>query len=256
MLPRVINLGPLTLHLYGLIIALSIYLGWLLAKKRASQGVKIPQKFFEDPILLIPLFLSIAIARIYHVIDYWSIYKSDLTSILLINRGGLGIWGALIGAIAGLIIVAKFKKLNPLTVLDLASPSLLLGQTLGRFGNYINQEGFGPPTSLPWGVFIEKLNRPAKYQNFSHFHPTFFYEAALDAIFLIVILVFAKNKVLKGQVFGLYLILYATGRFIVEFWRIDTATIGSLKIAHLLSIFTILIGLLIFRTTKKGLDPS
>ncbi|MDP2632767.1 MAG: prolipoprotein diacylglyceryl transferase [Candidatus Curtissbacteria bacterium] len=241
MLPESISIGPLTLHFYGLIIAISIYLGWLLAKRRAPF-YKIPPSLLDEPILLIPLLFSIIGARLYHVMDYWDVYIQDLKSIIYISSGGLGIWGALAGAFIGFWIVAKVKKINLLALLDLSAPSLLLGQAIGRIGNYINQEGFGPPTNLSWGVYINPENRPAQFLTSTHFHPTFFYEAILNLLFFFLILKLSKRK-RPGQVFALYLILYSTGRFLVEFFRIDTATIDSFKIAQLLSVITILVGM-------------
>lgn len=250
MLPPGIDIGPFTIHLYGFIIALSIYAGYALAKKRAYL-YKIPKSLFDEPLLILPLFLSIAGARLYHVLDYWSVYSQNLISIFFVQNGGLGIWGALGGVVLGFYIFAKIRKLNFLTVLDLLAPSLLLGQAIGRIGNYINQEGFGPPTNLPWGVHIRPENRPLQYLNQSHFHPTFFYEAILDLIFFVVLLYLAKKLKIRGQVFALYLILYSLGRFIIEFWRIDTATVGQIKIAHVLSIAAFILGAILFLKTIK-----
>jgi len=258
MLPRSIDLGPVSIHLYGLIIATAIYIGWHLAKKRAHLH-QISTKIFDDPILLIPLVLSIIGARFYHVADNWQIYSTDPVTILYIANGGLGIWGALLGLFLGFAIVARVRKIDLLSTLDLAAPSILLGQSIGRFGNYINQEGFGPPTNAPWGVFIEKQYRPAEFLSSAHFHPTFFYEAVLDFIFVLILLKIAPNLKKKGQVFALYLIFYSVSRFISEFWRIDTWTVGEVKIAHLLSIAAFLIGIYLFinlKTIKKTYSPK
>src|SRR3990167_11185886 len=241
MLPRSIDLGPVSIHLYGLIIAIAVYAGWHLAKKRA-HSYKIPTKIFNDPILLIPLVLSIIGARVYHVADNWQIYNTDPVTILYIANGGLGIWGAILGLFLGFAIVARVRKINLLSTLDLAAPSILLGQAIGRFANYFNQEGFGPPTDMPWGVFIEKQYRPQEFIASTHFHPTFFYESLLNFIFFIILLKISTRLKIKGQVFSLYLIFYSTTRFIVEFWRIDTATIGAVKIAHIIAIAVFLIG--------------
>ncbi|MBI2034806.1 MAG: prolipoprotein diacylglyceryl transferase [Candidatus Levybacteria bacterium] len=143
------------------------------------------------------------------------------------------------------------KRLNIWSILDLAAPSILLGQTIGRIGNYINQEGFGPPTSAPWGVFIDPQNRPTQYVLYTRFHPTFFYEALLDAIFFILLIYLSKRLNVSGQLFAFYLIFYSLARFITEFWRIDTATIGEIKVAHVISIFAFMIGLLLFSTRKR-----
>lgn len=244
-IPKVIEVGPLTFKFYGLIIAAAIFCGWYLAKKRA-RIYKIPEKIFDDPVLLIPLALSIAGARLYHVLDLWSYYGRNLAKIVEIQNGGLGIWGGILGMLLGFLIVAKIKNLNLLTSLDLAAPSIILGQAIGRFGNYINQEGFGPPTNLPWGVFIDPENRPPQYLLYTRFHPTFFYEAALNLIFFILLLYLASKVKIKGQLFALYLIFYSTTRSISEFWRIDTWTVDGLKIAYLFSLAAFIYGVGLF----------
>src|SRR3989344_1748070 len=246
-----IKIGFLTIHLYGLIIAVSIYAGYLLAKRRFS-AYRIPRKIFDDPILLLPLVLAIVGARLYHVLDYWLVYSQRPIEILYIANGGLVIWGAIAGAVLGFWFVAKVRNLNFLSVLDLTAPSLLLGQAIGRLGNYINQEGFGPPTQIPWRVYISPDHRPIIYQNFTHFHPTFFYEAIADLIFFVIIISLASRFKKRGQVFALYLMLYSIGRFIVEFWRIDTATIGTLKVAHVLSVLIFTIGIFLLVKSRQS----
>ncbi len=256
MISSQINIGPITFHLYGFIIAIAIFLGWSLAKKRAKI-YNIPVAIFEDPILLVPLALSIIGARIYHVVDYWRVYKTDPLSIIYIFNGGLGIWGALIGAFIGFFVISKLKKISLLSILDLAAPSFLLAQAFGRIGNYINQEGFGPPSNLPWSVFINKSNRPDQFKEYSYFHPTFFYEAIIDFIFFLIILLISKKTKKPGQTFSIYLILYSTGRVVAEYFRIDTWQIGTFKVAYVLSIATLSLGLLLFffyqTQTKKGI---
>ncbi|OGD93097.1 prolipoprotein diacylglyceryl transferase [Candidatus Curtissbacteria bacterium RIFCSPHIGHO2_01_FULL_41_44] len=249
MLLRSINIGPLTIHLYGLIIALSIYLGWLLAKKRAHI-YKIPQKIFDDPILLVPLAFAIFGARLYHVLDLRDYYLAHKSLIFAIWNGGLGIWGALIGAFIGFWVISKVKNVNLLSILDLAAPSLLLGQSIGRIGNFLNQEAFGPPTGFPWGVYISPGNRPIQFANSTRFHPTFFYEAAIDLVFLVLLLFLTRKLRISGQTFSLYLIFYATGRFIVEFWRIDTWVVGSVKVAQILAVLTLIFGVATFMRAR------
>ncbi|KKP93953.1 MAG: Prolipoprotein diacylglyceryl transferase [Parcubacteria group bacterium GW2011_GWA1_36_12] len=250
MLPKSIDLGPVSIHFYGLIIAIAVYAGWYLAKKRAHLH-QIPAKIFDDPILLIPLVLSIIGARFYHVADNWQIYSTDPVTVLYIANGGLGIWGAILGLFLGFIVVARVRKIDLLSTLDLAAPSILLGQSIGRFGNYINQEGFGPPTSAPWGVFIEKQYRPAEFLSSTHFHPTFFYESILNLIFFIALLKMSGRLKIKGQVFALYLIFYSVSRFISEFWRIDTWVVGTVKVAHVISTIVLALGLYLFIRSKK-----
>lgn len=250
MIPKTINVGPLTFHLYGVVFSIAILIGWILAKRRAGV-YKIPEQIFDEPIFLIPLILGILGARLYHVIDYWEIYSKDPVSILNLAGGGLGIWGGLAGAFLGFWTIAKIKKLDTLAFFDLLAPPFLLGQSIGRIGNFINQEAFGPPTNLPWGIYISPQNRPAEFMNSTRFHPTFFYEAAIDAIFFVVLMIIAPKFKRPGQVLSLYLMFYSSGRLFAEYFRIDTWTIGNLKTSYVLSLATFSIGLLLLANRSK-----
>lgn len=251
MIPPKISIGPFTIHLYGVIIAVAIYAGWLLARKRGSF-YKIPAKYFDDPILLIPLALGFMFARAYHVIDNITYYTQHLAQIFNLTGGGIGILGGLLGIFLGFAIVAKIKKLKVLTVFDLVAPSVLLGQAIGRIGNWINQEGFGPPTNLPWGTYISPQNRPIQYLSETRFHPTFFYEAIMDFVFLLILLRLSNRIVKRGQTFALYLILYGIGRAVAEFFRIDTFVLSGIKVAYVISALLIIFGLLLFFKQAKS----
>lgn len=254
MIPSSFTFGPFIFHIYGLLIASSVVIGWYLARKRAKI-YQIPQGIFEDWVVVVPLISALVGARIYHVVDKWAYYSQNPDQLILINNGGLGIFGALAGILAGCWILARIKKIKLLSFLDLIAPSIVLGQAIGRIGNYVNQEGFGPPTSLPWGVYIDISHRPAQYLLQSHFHPTFFYEAILDLIAFFILINFSKRQKASGSQFGLYLILYGVSRFIIEFWRIDTATVGEIKVAQVLSLAAILLGaVLIKRPGFFGVD--
>jgi len=235
-----VQVGPLVIHLYGVIIAAATFFGWLLAKKRAHL-YKIPQTLFDDPMLLTPLLLGIIGARLYHVASSWGYYQNNISGIVKIWQGGLGIWGALVGIILGFYIFARIQKINFLNLLDLLAPSLLLAQGIGRIGNFVNQEGFGPPTSLPWGVMIGG----------TRVHPTFFYEMFLDFIFAIALIYLSPRFKKPGQAIGLYLISYGLIRFLVEFFRIDTWSIGDFKVAFVFSLAAILVGTYLFIRKKK-----
>ena len=251
MIPNSFSVGPLTFHFYGLIAAIAVFTGWQIAKKRAKI-YKIPQNIFEDWVMVLPLIFGLIGARAYHVIDFWQYYIQNPTQIIQLSMGGLGVWGGILGMIFGFWQVAAIRKINPLRFLDLLSPSIILGQAIGRIGNYINQEGFGPPTNLPWGVYIDSANRPLQFTNSTYFHPTFFYEAILNLIAFYLLLKLSSKFAKPGQIFGLYLVLYGIIRFVTEFWRIDTARIGAIQTAHLISIASISIGLyLLTRLPKK-----
>lgn len=251
MIPRLIEVGPLTFHTYGLIMGSAILTGWYVAKKRASL-YKIKEEIFDGWTVFIPITLGIISARLYHVFDYWYLYKTDLFQIIQLQKGGLGIWGGIAGGIIGVLIFCRIKKIKFLKVLDLLAPSVALGQAIGRFGNFVNQEGFGPPTNLPWAVFISPENRPPQYLLTSQFHPTFFYEAILDLIIFLSLIYLSKVYKRTGQTFALYLIFYSTVRFFIEFLRMDTWTIGTIKIAQLISIVGFTVGAWLFLRGRRG----
>jgi phosphatidylglycerol:prolipoprotein diacylglycerol transferase len=252
-IPKSIHVGFLNIHLYGVVIASAILLAWWLAVKRAHL-YNIPRQKFESVSLLIPLVLGIVGGRLYHVIDKWGYYTLNPAQIIRVDQGGLGIWGALLGIFLGFYIFARIQKINLLSLLDLIAPSLLLAQGIGRIGNYINQEGFGPPTNLPWGVYIDLQNRPAQFILSKHFHPTFFYEMWLDFIFAAVLIYLAPKFKKPGQLVGLYLISYGAIRFFVEFFRIDTWRIDNFHVALFFSVLSILIGCFLLFGVKKIID--
>ena len=190
-------------------------------------------------------------ARLYHVLNEWSYYWAHPLRIFAVWNGGLAIHGALI---AGLIFLWFYTKRQstsylpsdamhqalqagklPATsylfwLLDLLAPAVLLGQAIGRWGNYFNQELFGYPTSLPWGIPISPANRPPEFADATYFHPTFLYESLWDLVGFIMLCALLKlfiNKSLmgKGYLFGVYLIFMSTGRILIEFMRIDKVPI-------------------------------
>lgn len=249
MIPKSIYLGPLNIHIYGLLIATAILVAWYVAIKRAYL-YKIARQKLESVVLLIPLVLGVVGGRAYHVIDKWSFYSSNLAQTVRLDQGGLGIWGAIAGIFLGFYLVARLQKISFRNLLDLAAPSLLLAQGIGRIGNYVNQEGFGPPTNLPWGVYIDLQNRPAQYIASRYFHPTFFYEMWLDLIFAALLIYLAPKFKKPGQIVGLYLISYGLIRFFVEFFRIDTWTIDNFHVAYVFAALSIVAGCLLVLKTK------
>lgn len=210
------------MHIYGVIVAVAVGGGYLLVLKRAK-------KFGINESLLDSLFLPTVLggvigARLYHVLDRWDFYSNNLINIFEVWNGGLGIFGGLIGGFLGFIIYLKLKKINIniLNLLDLLAPSIALGQAIGRWGNYFNNEVLGP-----------------------NGEPIFFYESLLMLLgFLILIK-------LKNNAFAVYLIWYGAVRFILEFWRTGTAMIGEFKTAQILSLILIIIGLILVRRDTK-----
>lgn len=196
--------------------------------------------------LIYGMVFSLIGARLYHVLSSFSYYLKSPLEIFYIWNGGLGIFGAVSGGFLGLYIFSKSKKVNFQRLLNLIFPGMLLAQAIGRIGNFFNREGFGPPTKLPWGVYIPVSLRPIEYISSTFFHPTFFYEAALCLLaFLLFLLAYKKEKKIKYG-FAYYLISYGLIRFFTEFFRIDTWTIYSVHVGQLFSLFLIFLGISIY----------
>lgn len=237
-----ISFGLLTFHFYGFFIALGLVFLYFYARKNCSLFGILPSNV--DAIFLVIIFSSIIGARIYHVLSWWYYYRLFPKEIFFVWQGGLGIFGAIAGSTVGVFLYSIFKKRNYLNILCLFSPPLLLTQAIGRIGNYFNIEAFGPPTNLPWGVFVPLNTRPIGFLDKEFFHPTFFYEAILCAVAFFVFL-FVRKKIKKVFYFSYYLVTYGTIRIFTEFFRFDTWTVMGFKIAYVLSLIMIITGVLI-----------
>lgn len=254
-LPETISVGPLTFHPYGVIFATAAMAGFLVAEKRAKI-YKISRTHVEN-LFLITILLGIFFSRVYHVFDYFSYYQENPFEALAIWKGGLGIFGGIFGGVLGVWLYAKTKKLNFLKICDLSVPSLALGQAIGRWGNFFNQEAFGPPTDLPWKIYIAPQNRPEFWANQSFFHPVFLYESLWNFLNFVILLFLEKQSRQRRRVGDLtffYFAFYGFGRFFIEFLRFDTATINGIKAAHIVSLLFVLGGL--FFLLKNHLELS
>jgi len=271
------------MNFYGFFIVLGILVGVLVVEKINKKWSMVNGQWSMVDVLPYILIPGIIGARLYHVIDYWQYYGENLVDILMVWKGGLGIFGAVIGGMIGIWIFLKLKTKNKkpktqtkdtkigdifLSYLDLGVVGLSIGQAIGRWGNYFNQELYGLPTSLPWGIYIRLENRLPGFENFTHFHPLFLYESiGCFAIFLILI---KKTPILKikyqiskthiknkktpkrGSIFFQYLFLYSLMRFWLEFLRIDSWKWGFLGAAQWISLGLMLIsGLAICKKNVK-----
>lgn len=225
---------------YGILISLGVLLGVYFALRECKRiGFK------EDNLLdflLIAIPTSIVGARAYYVIFSWDYYSKNLGEIINIRNGGLAIHGALIAGVIVGIIFCKKRKINVLQLLDIVIPSVALGQAIGRWGNFVNQEAHGGPTDLPWGIMV----------NGQKVHPTFLYESLMDfAIFLFLVWLRKNKKLNHGQIFALYLVLYSIVRFIVEGLRTDSLMFLGLRAAQLVSLASIVAGAFLWMYVKK-----
>ncbi len=249
------TVAGLEIHWYSVFIISAIVAGYFVARPSAKR-LGISPALLEESILFGVLGGVIG-ARLYHVIDKWPTYREDILQIFAIWNGGLAIYGALLGGALGLALFARMKGIRLLTVLDIWAPSVLLGQAIGRLGNWTNQEAFGPPTSGPFKIAIRPENRPVEYVDSTYFHPTFFYELGLSLIGFIILLAFRKRlESDPGRVLGLYFIIYGTVRFITEFYRFDTARIIGVRLAHIISAVLILLGIYLLGVTRRAASQA
>lgn len=237
--------GPLTLHLYGLILGISLLVTYQLAYKYGPK-FGLPQKFVDLAFFLtIPL--ALIGARIYHVISNWDYYSSNPLQIPAIWNGGIGILGGIITGIAVLWFLAKKNQIPFLRITDFFAPLLALGQAIGRWGNYVNQELYGKPTELPWALYIDPQYRLKGYEQFTTFHPLFLYESVLNILNTVLLYMALVGKI-KVQPTFLYLITYGLIRFNLEFLKIDPDTTNvflGLKTAQYISLAMIFSGILL-----------
>ena len=226
------SVGPLTIHFYALCIITGIAAAiWIGRKRYANLGGN-PDDVSEVAIWAVPF--GIVGGRIYHVLTSPAQYfgaNGNPVDALKIWEGGLGIWGAIsLGAVGAYLYFRTHKTtLNFRQLLDSLAPGIVVAQAIGRVGNYFNQEVFGKPTELPWGLEIDPVNRPDGFESYATFHPTFLYEllwCLVVAVLLIKLPGFLKQITSKqGDIFALYILGYTLGRVWIESLRIDEANL-------------------------------
>lgn len=219
-------LGPVPVRGYAVMILIGIVIGLWLANRRWQQRGGLNGTVYDVAVWAIPF--GIIGARLYHVISDWQLYfgsdGAGVLAALKIWEGGLGIWGAIAGGALGAWIACGRRGIPLARFADAVAPSLILAQAIGRWGNYLNQELFGRPTDLPWGLEIDPANRPAGFESYETFHPTFLYESLWNlGVFVVLIWADRRFRMGHGRVFALYVLLYTMGRVWIEALRIDTA---------------------------------
>lgn len=226
---------------YGILISIGVILGTILALREAKR-VGVDENAFID-LLLFAIPAAVIGARAYYVIFSWDYYKDNPIQILNFRGGGLAIHGAIIAAVITAVIFTRRRNLDFWQIADIAAPSLALGQAIGRWGNFINQEAYGIPTDLPWGIMVNGVK----------VHPTFLYESIGDFLIFLFLVWYRRKKVkVSGEVFLLYIVLYSTVRFFVEGLRIDSLMLGPIRVAQLVSVVSIIVGLVYLYVRRKG----
>lgn len=238
--PIIFQIGPLSIRWYGVLIMAGVIIGLVLAGREAKrQGMSI--ELIYD-LFFYMLISAIVGARLYYIIFSWDLYRDNLKEIFAFWHGGLAIHGAVVGGVVSALIYTHLKGLSFWLTADLCAPSLILGQAIGRWGNYFNQEAFGRPTNLPWGIFIDEAHRPFQYVQQTHFHPTFLYESLWNfCVFLLLLWLRRRRGIVTGDVFLAYLILYSLGRFWIESLRMDSLMFAGFRVAQIVSLLLIVL---------------
>ncbi len=230
--PRMLSFGPFHAYYYGLIIAVGMLLAVLYASRRCKEfGIK--EDDLMDGVLWITPF-AIVCARIYYVAFSWADYAGDPISVFYIWEGGIAIYGGVIGAVIGMYAICRYKKLKFTAVLDLIMMVFLIGQSLGRWGNFMNREAFGAATEsfLRMGLFNEKT------QAWEYYHPTFLYESLWNAVGFVILAVWSKKRKYDGQIALGYAAWYGLGRAFIEGLRMDSLYWGPFRVSQVLAAIT------------------
>ncbi|BCY19418.1 prolipoprotein diacylglyceryl transferase [Leptolinea sp. HRD-7] len=260
-------IGPLYIHYYGVIIMLgALMAAWLASKLAVKYGQNPDMVWDALPWILITGIIG---ARLWHVLTPpasmqargWSsnYYFSHPLDALAIWNGGLGIPGAIMGGALALYLYCRKTKVNFGTFVDILAPGLALGQAIGRWGNFVNQELYGAPSTLPWAITIDPAYRLSQYQDVATYHPLFLYESIWNLLNMGLLLWLGKkfSEILKpGDIMLTYLIVYPLGRFMLEFLRLDPSPVAGLNINQTLMGITALTAsiALLIRLSKRPLN--
>jgi phosphatidylglycerol:prolipoprotein diacylglycerol transferase len=241
--PIAFEIGPVAVRWYGILISMAILIGTILVLKQAGR-----LKLDQDKILnLIIIVLPAAFigARAWYIIFSWDYYSVNPEHILKIWHGGLAIHGGLFGGVLAGYFYSRAAGFNFWQLADIFAPSLILGQAIGRWGNYFNQEAYGYETNLPWAMYIDGVYR----------HPTFLYESLWNlGVFAFLLWWRRKKNLVIGEIFLAYAVLYSVGRVIIESFRTDSLMLGPLRTAQVISIVVIIVGIsMIIVRRKKAL---
>ena len=248
---RTLDIGPLTIHYYGALIALGLILAMFYSCK---QGKKFGLK--EDDILdgflwITPL--AIVCARIYYVVFSWADYKDNPIEVFYIWNGGIAIYGSVIGAILGMWIFSRVKKVKVTAVLDLIMTAFLIGQFIGRWGNFMNREAFGAATDtfLRMGLFNTRTGL------WEYYHPTFLYESLWNMVGFVILHFLADKRKYDGQIALTYAAWYGLGRAWIEGLRVDSLYWGSFRVSQVLAAVTCVTALIVLIwQSKRPHDPA
>ena len=239
--PVAFEIFGLSIRWYGILLSMGIMVGIFLAYREAKRLGRNPEYIIDLSLWCVPA--AIIGARIYYVLLEWDYYNGDILRMINIREGGLAIHGGLIAAVLSGYIFTKIKKLSFWETADIVAPSIIIGQAIGRWGNFVNGEAHGGPTSLPWGILVDGIR----------VHPAFLYESLWNFGVFLILMFYRKKKKVDGEVFLLYGILYSIGRFWIEGLRTDSLMFMGMRAAQLISLAIIVVfSIMIYIIRQRG----
>lgn len=269
-LPKGFTIGGFTIACYGVIIALGMLAGLWLACFQAKRTGQSKDTYLDFAIYAI--IFSLIGARLYYVAFSWDSYKDDLLQIFNTRGGGMAIYGSVIAAIITAVVYCKIKKYNFFLLADTAVAGLVLGQIIGRYGNFFNREAFGEYTDSLFAMRLKVSDvNPANITdamrehmqtvdgvNYIQVHPTFLYESLWNVGVLVLILIFTKKKKFNGEIFILYMVGYAMGRVWIEGLRTDQLQIGStgIAISQVLASAIVVVGIVVWVFIRRKIHTA
>ena len=246
--PILFTWGPISIRWYGVLVVAGMALGVFLATREANRQELSADRYLN--MCLMVLIAGVIGARAYYVLFHWDFYSDNLIKILAFREGGLAIHGGLIAGGLVFALSGMLYRIGAWRSLDIAAPSVALAQSIGRWGNFINQEAYGyaiSPESLPWAMMIAGEYR----------HPTFLYESLWDLLVFVFLLWFRRRRrLMAGDVFLMYVTLYSAGRFFIEGFRTDSLMLGSFRVAQVVSVAAAALSLLAMHIRGRGKDQD
>jgi phosphatidylglycerol---prolipoprotein diacylglyceryl transferase len=244
-MPDGIHIGSFTIHFYGIIIMIGVVAGAFLAQHEANRRGQDGSQVWD--LLVWVIIAGVIGARLWHILTPMPdliaqgitplYYLTHPLEAIAIWNGGLGILGGVVGGVLALFWFARRRHLSFITWLDLLAPSLALGQAIGRWGNFFNQELYGAPSNLPWAIYIDPQHRYPGFENVAFYHPLFLYESLWNLANLALLLWLSrrfKSQLRTGDIFLVYLIVYPLGRFLLEFLRLDSSMVAGININQII----------------------
>ena len=254
-IPQILGFGPIPVRWYGILMATAIVVGlWWGHRQAKRDGLPADEIVNVGQWAILAGLLG---ARAYEVIFNWDYYGQHPSKIPAVWEGGLAMHGGLIvGPIVGAVLAWK-KQIPILRGLDVTGPAMVLGQAIGRWGNFFNEEAFGRPTGVPWKMYVSPAHRPPGFGQFEYFHPTFLYESLWDFAVFLALVAWLRPRLREhpGAVFFCYIGLYSVGRFAIEALRLDSFWLGSFRVPQLASVAGVIVAVIGLAWTRRRSTP-